>query len=157
MKENANAMVLASFAADSLALGVHWIYDTALIDKQYGRVEHLLKPSAESYHPSKVRGELTHYGDQALVLMETLAGGSGFTLEAFSRNWQDFLKTYQGYKDQATRKTLENFQSGKGPRESGSPSSDLGGGCSNQSPGVYLPGRPRRACCRCPGPDGHDA
>jgi len=137
MREKANAMVLASFAADSLALGVHWVYNTALIDKQYGRVTHLLKPSGESYHPTKERGELTHYGDQALLLLNNLAGNSGFNLEDFARAWQDFFKSYKGYIDKATRNTLENFQSGKGPRESGSPSSELGG-AARISPLVYL-------------------
>lgn len=137
MRENAKAMVLASFAADSLALGVHWVYNTALIDKQHGRVAHFLKPSGESYHPTKERGEFTHYGDQTLKLLDTLAGGSGFNLEDFAQSWQDFFKTYQGYMDQATRKTLENFQKGKGPRESGSHSSDLGG-AARISPLVYL-------------------
>lgn len=130
-------MVLASFAADSLALGVHWIYDTALIDKQHGRVEHFLKPSGESYHPTKERGELTHYGDQTLRLLDTLAGSSAFNLEDFAQGWQDFCKTYQGYMDQATRKTLENFQNGKDPHESGSSSSDLGG-AARISPLVFL-------------------
>lgn len=136
MKEHAKAMVLASFVADSLSLGVHWIYDTTLIDNQFGRVEHLLKPHKESYHPTKDRGELTHYGDQTLMLLNTLAGTSGFNLEDFAQNWQTFLKTYQGYKDQATRKTIENFKTGKGPYDSGSTSSDLGGSV-RISPLVY--------------------
>jgi len=137
MKENAKAMVLASFAADSLALGVHWIYDTDLIDKQYGRVAYFLKPSGKSYHHTKDRGELTHYGDQALLLLNTLSGSSGFNLKEFARNWQALFKTYQGYKDQATHKTLENFLNGKGPHDSGSPSSELGG-AARISPLVYL-------------------
>jgi ADP-ribosylglycohydrolase len=137
MKENAKAMVLASFAADSLALGVHWIYDTTLIDKQFGRVEHFIKPLEESYHTNKDRGELTHYGNQTLMLLNTLAGSSGFNLDDFARTWQDFFKAYQGYMDQATRKTLENFKNGKGPQESGSSSSDLGG-AARISPLVYL-------------------
>lgn len=136
MKENARAMVLASFAADSLALGAHWIYDTGLIDRQFGRIERLLKPTGQSYHPTKDRGELTHYGDQTLVLLRTLAERSVFKPDAFARNWQDFFKTYQGYVDQATRGTLENFQSGKGPLESGSSSSELGG-AARISPLVY--------------------
>ena len=37
MQDNARAMVLASFAADSLALGVHWIYDASKIANEYGR------------------------------------------------------------------------------------------------------------------------
>ena len=46
MKDRLQAMVLASFVADSLALGVHWIYDTKSILKNFGRVESLLKPGA---------------------------------------------------------------------------------------------------------------
>jgi len=48
--DNDRAMVLASFVADSLALGAHWIYDTALIEKQFGRVDNLMKPRSQSYH-----------------------------------------------------------------------------------------------------------
>ena len=47
MTTQATAMVLASFAADSLALGAHWIYDTGEIDRRFGRVEGLLKPPAD--------------------------------------------------------------------------------------------------------------
>ena len=55
MKEKPKAMVLASFAADSLALGVHWIYNTHVIDKKFGRVEHFFKPERPTYHPTKNR------------------------------------------------------------------------------------------------------
>lgn len=37
--ENTRAMVLASFAADALALSAHWIYDTDKIDKEYGLID----------------------------------------------------------------------------------------------------------------------
>ncbi len=43
MNNNAKAMVLASFAADALALGVHGIYNTNVIDKKWGRVEGIYK------------------------------------------------------------------------------------------------------------------
>ena len=69
MEKNAQAVVLASFIGDSLALGAHWIYDTSRIEKDYGRVETFLKPSQDSYHPTKERGEFTHYGDQAFILL----------------------------------------------------------------------------------------
>lgn len=38
------AMVLASFVADSLALGAHWIYDTADIDRKFGAGEGVARP-----------------------------------------------------------------------------------------------------------------
>ncbi|MBN1103776.1 MAG: ADP-ribosylglycohydrolase family protein [Deltaproteobacteria bacterium] len=127
MKENRRAMVMASFAGDSLGLGVHWIYDPVRIEKEFGRVESLLKPKADSYHPTKERGEFTHYGDQAFALLESLAARKGFDLDDFSERWRSLFKDYQRYFDQATKATLGNFALGKGPAESGSLSNDLAG------------------------------
>lgn len=78
MRNKANAMVLASLAADSLALGVHWIYNTNVIDKKFGRVQNYLKPVRPTYHPTKARGEFTHYGDQTMILLESVSKRSGF-------------------------------------------------------------------------------
>ena len=127
MKDKARAMVLASFAADSLALGVHWIYNAAKIADEYGRVETFLKPREESYHPSKDKGEFTHYGDQEMVLLESVAAKNGFDLNDFSTRWQSLFEDYHGYFDGATKGTLRNFSKGKGPDDSGSPSNDLAG------------------------------
>jgi hypothetical protein len=73
----AHAMLLASFVGDSLALGFHWIYDTALVADRIGRVSDILALSGDSYHPNKNRGELTHYGDQSLDLLTYLASSKG--------------------------------------------------------------------------------
>lgn len=127
MKDTGSAMVMASFLGDSLALGVHWIYDTGQIEKDYGRVESLLKPRAGSYHATKQEGEFTHYGDQTFVLLESLGAKRGFDLQDFSLRWRDLFADYRGYFDQATRATLGNFSAGKSPMESGSPSHDLSG------------------------------
>ena len=129
MRDKAEAMVLASFAADSLALGVHWIYDARQISSQYGRVERFLKPREGSYHPTKDQGEFTHYGDQQLVLLKSLAAKKGFDLNDFSERWQQLFQNYNGYFNGATKGTLANFSKGKGPRDSGSPSNDLAGAC----------------------------
>lgn len=127
MSEKAKAMVLGSFIGDSLALGAHWIYSTERIVREFGRVENFLEPTRNSYHKNRKRGEFTHYGDQAFMLLESLAASGGFDLEDFSRRWQDLFSEYTGYMDQATRMTLQNFGVGKGPLESGSQSSDLSG------------------------------
>ena len=58
MKDNARAAVMASLAADSLALGVHWIYDARKIKSDHGRVDRLLAPGQDSYHSTKQRGGL---------------------------------------------------------------------------------------------------
>ena len=127
MRDKAEAMVLASFAADSLALGVHWIYDPARIASEYGRVEAFIKPKENSYHSTKDFGEFTHYGDQEFVLLKSVAAKNGFVLNDFSQRWQDLFRDYRGYIDGATKATLRSFEKGKGAQHSGSPSNDLAG------------------------------
>ncbi len=127
MKDKAKAMVLASFAADSLALSAHWIYSTQKIARDFGRIETFLAPDPDSYHPTKKKGEFTHYGDQAFVLLKSLAARGGFDPENFSRLWQQLFAGYKGYYDQATKGTLENLSLGKALIEAGSSSNDLSG------------------------------
>ncbi|MFH1091898.1 MAG: ADP-ribosylglycohydrolase family protein [Pseudomonadota bacterium] len=127
MSDKAKAMVLASFAADSLALGAHWIYDTQKIKGRFGRVEALLRPEPDSYHPTKDKGEFTHYGDQALALLESVAAVKGFDLNDFSTRWRGLFQDYRGYFDKATKATLANYASGLPPVEAGSASDELGG------------------------------
>jgi ADP-ribosylglycohydrolase len=127
MRENADAMVMAAFMGDSLALGVHWVYDADRIGRDFGRVESLLKPDPASYHPTKDRGDFTHYGDQMLVLLQSVASRKGFELKDFSSRWRRLFKDYDGYVDKATKGTLEGYGAGKGPEVAGSSSTDLAG------------------------------
>jgi ADP-ribosylglycohydrolase len=127
MTDKAKAMVLASFAADALALGVHWIYNTNVIDKKWGRVEEYIMPERPTFHPTKKLGEFTHYGDQTLVLMQSVAASSGFDPNHFADQWQDFFKSYEGYIDGATKATIENIKAGKEPTAAGSDSDDFAG------------------------------
>ncbi len=127
MNNKAKAMVLASFVADALSLGVHWIYNTNVIDKKWGRVEEYIKPERPTYHPTKDLGELTHYGDQTLLLLKSIAGNSGFALDYFCNHWLEFFNSYEGYFDGATKTTLDNIAAGKSPADAGSNSDDLAG------------------------------
>jgi len=127
MEDQKKTLVLASFVADSLALGAHWIYDTERIRKELGRVDQLLNPLPDSYHPSTHRGEFTHYGDQTMILLESVAERGAFDLEDFSARWRALFGDYKGYFDQATKATLQNFSRGKTPFDAGSSSSDLAG------------------------------
>ncbi len=126
MKEKEKGMVLGSFVGDAMALGPHWVYNTNVIDKKFGRVEQYLDPLA-SYHKDKQKGDFTHYGDQALLLLESVSASSGFDRTAFAQAWLSFFDDYQGYRDKATQTTLENMSGGGNLLESGSSSDDLGG------------------------------
>ena len=136
MKPNTKEMVLISLAADSLALGAHWIYDTSAIDRKFGRVEDLLKPLENSFHPTKDAGEFTHYGDQTMLLLELLRDNRVFELREFAEKWLHCMTKYDGYMDNATKQTISNMEKGKSPDSCGSPSSDLGG-ASRISPLIF--------------------
>ncbi len=128
MKTHAEAMVLASFAGDSLALGTHWIYDTTKIDEQFGRITTLLAPHDRTYHPLKKMGDFTHYGDQSFHLLEYLAAhGGNFDKDEYCHHWQSYMAQYDGYKDNATRETLKKLEASKNSASCGSNSTDLGG------------------------------
>ena len=137
MKKNSKNMIFSSFAADSLALGVHWIYDTEIIRSKFGRVDRLLKPLAGSFHANKETGEFTHYGDQTLLLLEAISETSRFEQKLFAKSWFKFIETYQGYRDHATMDTIDNVKKGVPFKSAGSVSTDLGG-ASRISPIVFL-------------------
>lgn len=127
LQDKLKAMLLASFVADSLAMPVHWIYDTDEIERRFGRVEDLLAPPEKSYHAIRRLGEATHYGDQMLLLLESVATSSGFDLDHFGHSWRAMFASYDGYFDRATKTTLKNFAEGRGVRDAGSSSTDLAG------------------------------
>lgn len=136
IREKKRAMVFGSFLGDSLALGVHWIYDTGEIIETYGRVESLIDPDPELYHPTRRKGEFTHYGDQTMILLESIAHRGDFVPEDFSLRWRELFDNYDGYIDQATRTTLRKYSQGKDWKEAGSSSTDLAG-ASRLAPLIY--------------------
>jgi ADP-ribosylglycohydrolase len=126
MTENREAAVFGAFVADALSLGAHWVYNTNVIDKKFGRVEQYFDPLT-SYHKGKKAGDFTHYGDQMVVLLQSVSSGDGFHATRFAEDWRSFFAGYGGYFDKATSTTLENMDAGKGLTESGSDSDDLAG------------------------------
>jgi ADP-ribosylglycohydrolase len=136
MTDNIKAAVMASFIADALSLGAHWIYDQKKIKAEFGRIDNITAPLADSFHPTKSAGEFTHYGDQTLVLLESIAAKGTFDLDHFARSWQALFADHSGYRDKATNITLANFQKNSDPTVAGSSSTDLGG-ASRIAPLVY--------------------
>lgn len=126
MNDRIKAVVLGTFVADALALGVHWVYNTHVIDRKFGRVDGYLDPMT-SHHKGKRAGEQTHYGDQMQVLMESVAAVSGFDLEDFSERWHRLFESYSGYFDSATKDTLQHLSAGKDINSCGSASDELAG------------------------------
>lgn len=121
-------IVFGSFIADALALGPHWIYDSSQISDKLGRVTTYSPPLA-SYHPGKRGGDFTHYGDQALILLRSIATGGGFDLSRFASDWRGYWENPDtlSYRDGATRSTLAALQAGAAPEAAASSSNDMGG------------------------------
>ena len=128
LRERYAGLLEAALAADSLALAPHWIYDQDELEEKFGRVTELLEPAPGSYHAGTPRGGQTHYGEQVLVLMESLeATGGAFVMEDFARRWREMWRTSKAYRDHATKDTLAHLEAGQGLTQAGSDSTELGG------------------------------
>ena len=105
--------VWGQFVGDAAALGTHWIYDLSkLSDRFPGGIFGFESPAAGDYHQSKKPGDQTHYGDGALVLLESIAEHGGLDHRAFGNRFVETFGSsdYHGYLDWATQGTLKNYQ-----------------------------------------------
>jgi ADP-ribosylglycohydrolase len=121
-------ILITSLVADALSLGSHWIYSQREIADKFGSIRGFSDP-ATSYHPGKHAGDFTHYGDQTMVLLCSLARHGRFDLAAFANEWRAFWEKpeTQSYRDGATKATLENLRNGLPPAQAASPSNDIAG------------------------------
>lgn len=116
-------MILGAFIGDAIALGPHWIYNIDDIKQKFGMINGLTGP-ATNYHEGKSKGDFTHYGDQALMMLQYLKVNDTIEKEAFYDYYKSYMKSYKGYKDHASKETIENLD-----RDiyKGSHSAELGG------------------------------
>ncbi len=117
-------MLFGAFLGDAFSLGAHWIYDTKIIDEKFGYYDKIYPPLKDSFHKNRNIGDHTHYGDQMLFLLESITYQSGFNPNRFKSYWISKMKDYTGYIDNATKESLDNYESGL---NYGSSSSELGG------------------------------
>jgi ADP-ribosylglycohydrolase len=125
---NMKNIVINSLVADALSLGSHWIYSQQEIADKFGTIAGYSDP-ATSYHPGKQAGDFTHYGDQTMVLLRSLALHGRFDLASFGDEWRAFWENpeTQSYRDGATKATLANLRNGLPPAQAASPSNDIAG------------------------------
>jgi len=98
----------AALVADALSLGPHWVYNQAKLQRIYPTgIQGYSKP-ASSYHTTKTAGDLTHYGDQAKLLQQSLKEHGAFDPEHWRNTWLKGMSSYSGYLDGATQQTLAN-------------------------------------------------
>ncbi len=116
-----NSFFHAALVADAFSLGAHWVYDQEEIAEAYPHGMREFSDPLTEYHKSKRAGDLTHYGDQAVILHDSIEERGGFEIEGWREDWMEAMKGFRGYVDGATRETMKT--AGKAP----SPSTDLGG------------------------------
>ncbi|MGB5966424.1 MAG: ADP-ribosylglycohydrolase family protein [Sulfurimonadaceae bacterium] len=124
MKNRLQAALWGAFYADAYALGAHWLYDTHQISKSEFDTKRFNDPLTD-YHKGKAAGDFTHYGDQMLWLLETIAREKEFNVHIFSITWKTKMSTYEGYIDGASQHTIGALDEGKNSLVCGSNSRDL--------------------------------
>ncbi len=122
-----SGLLYGSFVAESLSLGVHWIYDVDELEAKHGRVTEFKAPGADSYHPHKKAGDQGHVGDQALSLMRCLKATGSWDAVLFLNAWQGMWVGYDDYVDKATKTTLANLVGGANPEICAAASDELAG------------------------------
>ncbi len=111
----------AATVADALSLGPHWVYNQDKLARVYSEGITEFTAPQSSYHPNRSAGQLTHLGDQMVLLSQSIESRNGFDEAGWRQDWLAGMANYDGYMDGATKETISN----KGLQPSGS--NDLAG------------------------------
>ncbi|PWT87036.1 MAG: ADP-ribosylglycohydrolase family protein [Acidobacteria bacterium] len=112
LEDRLRGAIWGQFVGDAAALGTHWIYDLQEMKKLYPEgVNGFEAPQPGHYHYGKQSGDQTHYGDGALVLLQSIAKQGRFDLKAFGSSFLERFTSgsYSGYIDKATKGTVEKY------------------------------------------------
>ncbi len=123
MENRIENAIMGALVADSYALGVHWIYDTAQLDEMRYDWGALHAPIAP-WHEGKRKGDFTHYGDQMVWLVEYLQRCESFDSNAYAQFWRQKMQSYKGYIDGASKAAMHALEEGN-PPACGPASADL--------------------------------
>ncbi len=110
LKSRVDGMVWGQFIGDAFCMGTHWIYNLEDLNTFYPQLKGFETPRPGHYHAGKSAGDFTHYGEAALLLLESIADRGALDIRDYGRRFTAHFgsKTYANYLDSATRGTLEN-------------------------------------------------
>ncbi len=102
-RERARGAILGALVGDAAAMGLHWVYDTDEARRRGGAAPEFLPPG--QYHARRHAGDFTHYGDHAMVVLESLAETGRLDLDDYKRRMLARFgdRAYDGYLDKATK------------------------------------------------------
>lgn len=114
LESRLRGMIWGQFVGDAACLGTHWIYNLSELQAAYPNGIHGFEvPREGHFHAGKQRGDQTHYGDAALILLESIAAKGALDVTDYGSRFVEFAGSYTGYIDHATRGTLEAYESWK--------------------------------------------
>jgi ADP-ribosyl-[dinitrogen reductase] hydrolase len=112
LPDRCRGAIWGEFVGDAVCLGAHWIYDLNEIKNSFpGGVAGFETPASGHYHAGKRSGDFTHYGDAALLMLQSIARLGTFSPQDFGTRFVTLFSSegYHGYRDHATKGTLENY------------------------------------------------
>lgn len=111
-EDRARGALWGAFCGDAYCLGSHWIYNLNELAQRFpGGVNGFETPYPGHYHHGKNAGDLTHYGDAALVMLASVADRGRFEEHDFGSRLVRLMieDNYAGYRDHATKGMIENY------------------------------------------------
>lgn len=110
LRDRIEGMIWGQFLGDALCLGTHWIYNLEDLKAFYPDLKGFEAPRPGHYHDGKKPGDFTHYGEAALLLLESVAQSGGLDIADYGNRFFGHFASpsYRGYMDSATRGTIEN-------------------------------------------------
>lgn len=111
--ERISGAVWGQFVGDAFCLGSHWIYDLEELERRFpGGPRGFEEPAADHFHAGKKPGDLTHYGDGALLLLRSMLERCRFDATDFGSRFVSLIESpgYTGYRDHAAKGTVANYR-----------------------------------------------
>lgn len=119
-KTRADAMIWGSFVADAATMGLHWLYDQNRIRDIAPDTPEFVAPNADNFagvpaffaHATRRAGDLSQYGEQQLVMLQSLAANGRYDRADYQARFRahfGYGGGYVGYIDRPTRDTLDNI------------------------------------------------
>jgi ADP-ribosyl-[dinitrogen reductase] hydrolase len=111
LPDRVRGAIWGQLVGDAYCLGAHWIYDLDELKRALpGGVQGFEVPRADHYHAGKVAGDPTHYGDAALLLLQSVAERGEVEAQDFGQRFVTRFGSgdYRGYLDHSMKDTLAN-------------------------------------------------
>ena len=111
LEDRVRGAIWGQLVGDAFCLGTHWIYDLDELRRVHPEgVRGFEAPAAGHYHAGKNPGDQTHYGEAALLMLESVAELGRVDARDFGARFVRYFGSpdHRGYLDHATKETLAN-------------------------------------------------